>query len=120
MPEPLTAVSSPDLPSYQIKKASPPRPHICGRVTPVTSAAATAASMALPPRCSISSPAAAASSSALATIPFNARTSGRRVATLDATAHFLSPGLSQPSAHQVGRLIDDLTLPQDRQAVSAS
>ena len=53
-------------------KRSPPTPHEAGMVTASTSAAAMAASTALPPLASASSPAAVASGCAAATIPLRA------------------------------------------------
>src|SRR5262249_7566191 len=50
-------------------KPPPPRPEDDGLTTPVASAAATAASIALPPRCRISTPAAEASRCSAATAP---------------------------------------------------
>src|SRR6202171_5478746 len=50
-------------------KPPPPIPHDAGLVTPTASAVATAASIALPPRFRISTPAAAASALSETTIP---------------------------------------------------
>ena len=56
---------------------SPPMPALCGSVTPSIAAVATAASTALPPCFSMSSPACAASGWLVATTPWRASTSER-------------------------------------------
>ena len=70
----LSATSRRSRASHTMANMSPPMPVMCGSVTLSTAAAVTAASMALPPARSTSSPAADASGWLVATMPLGAYT----------------------------------------------
>ena len=103
------------LADHTSAKRSPPMPVSFCDVTSSTAPAATAASMALPPRCRISRPACAARGSLVATTPWRASTSERPCisqpwARTPGTALMVSPGFGT-SGVGVPNALGDCAIP---------
>ena len=98
-------------------KRSPPRPHMCGEVTAITAAAATAASTALPPRSSIATPALAARWLAAATPPPLEYSVLSLVENLREEGGRCAPRAGGRAAHPVRPDLDDAALVHHDDAV---